>query len=744
MAPDDPPPGPPDLSRLQAALARAATGRREEAGSPVEGGGEAGAHSTSALIRRLREDEARRAAERAAREVARSGAAETGDGPAREVSGRAEVSPMRRALEAAARRPAEAPPLGIGPAEAAPAPEPEPPPEPPPAPPPEIPGPAAAEAPAAPPDWPVIEEPAREGRPRAGALRRAGRWLAGGLLLMAAGAAGMLLLLGALLGDLPVAPIEPAGVPPTLAVRTAGGLPVVAQGPRRGTAVALAGMPPVLTEAVLAVEDRRFRAHGGIDPRAILRAALRNLWAGEVVEGGSTITQQVAKTLYLGPERTLARKLQEAVLAVLLERQVGKDRVLELYLNSVYLGAGAWGMPAAAQTYFGKDLGALTLPEAALLAASIRAPSAVNPLADLPAARERAALVLRLMEEQGRIDGETRAVALAALEGLGPVARVGGHYADWLARELRGLAAPGGWAAVATIDAGLQAEAERAVREVLAAGGVAAGASEAAVVAMTPDGRVRAMVGGVDHRASQFNRAADARRAPGPAFLLVPYLGTLVEGAGPGDPVSDAPMEIPGLPPGAELGAGHGEATLREAFAGRYGYAAARVGQRVGLGEVVAVARRLGIGGDLPDVPALPLGMAGVSLLDLTEAYAAVALGRAPVRATGIEALAGGGGALAVSGAEEREATTLARTQAPMLGLLRAAAAARGAAVPGLEVAGQGGLSPEGSDAWFVGIAGEIVVGVWVGNDDDRALAREAAEPLPVAIFARVAGAATR
>jgi penicillin-binding protein 1A len=594
------------------------------------------------------------------------------------------------------------------------------------------------------------------GEPAAPRLRRAARlpgtrairrvwWLT--LALVGAVVLGAALAVASVWGamrDLPLADILPPLDAPAVVVQTASGDVLTRRGAYRAPYVGLEEMPETLAQAVIAIEDRRFREHGGVDWRGIGRALWRNASAGGVVQGGSTITQQLVKVLYLTPDRTIRRKLQEAVLATMLERQLGKDRILELYLNSVYLGAGAYGMPAAAETYFDKEVGELTLAESAMLAASIQLPSQVNPVADLAAAQERAALVVTLMQEQGLIDGAEREAALSQIARLAPrppETRAGSYFADWVLRELSEIegATREALSATATIDPVLQEAAERVVRDAIAAQGPAAGASQAALVAMTPDGRVRAMVGGVDYAASQFNRATDARRQPGSTFKLFVYLGALAMGATPDSRIDDSPIEIDGWRPENFGGRTHGRVTLREAFANSYNLAAVRLAQEVGLDNIIGVARQFGIDGPLSRTPSLALGTSEVTLLDLTEAYAAVAYGRAPVRATGVEAVRFGpsGTPMALRAQDAAETVTLNRTRGPMIEMMQAVVeqgTGRGAATGGF-AAGKTGTSQDSRDAWFVGFDDRLVVGVWVGNDDNSPMNDVTGGGLPATIW---------
>lgn len=554
--------------------------------------------------------------------------------------------------------------------------------------------------------------------------------------------------------DLPLADVLPPLEAPNISVETADGQVLTTQGAYRAPYVGLDEFPPHLAQAVMAIEDRRFREHSGVDVRGIARAMVRNVSAGGVVEGGSTLTQQLVKILYLEPERTISRKMQEAVLATTLERQLGKDRILELYLNSVYLGSGAYGMPAAAETYFGKDVSELTLPEAAMLAASIQLPSQVNPIADLGATQNRGALVLSLMADQGRIEEAERDQALGQLAILAPEpppSRAGSYFADWVLEEVEGLdgASSEAITARASLDPQLQVRVEQIVQQAMAARGPEAGASQAAVVVMAPNGRVRAMVGGLSYADSQFNRATEAMRQPGSTFKFFVYLTALVRGATPENTISDAPLEIGDWAPQNFDEQSHGTVTLRQAFAESYNLATVRLAQELGVDDIIDVAQRFGIEAELKRTPSLALGTSEVTLLDMTEAYAALLYGRAPVKATGIEALRFGedGAAMSVTAGAESDQTRLARTREPMIGLLRSVVeegTGRAAAIPGLDIVGKTGTSQDSRDAWFIGMAvgRGYVIGVWVGNDDNSPMNRVTGGGLPAEIFREVMAAA--
>jgi 1A family penicillin-binding protein len=551
--------------------------------------------------------------------------------------------------------------------------------------------------------------------------------------------------------DLPVTDVLPPLEQPRLELVTEDGEQLYSRGAYRANYVALDALPPVLIEAVLAVEDRRFFDHGGVDLRGIARAAVANLRSGGIVQGGSSITQQLVKVLYLSPERIVRRKLQEMLLAVTLEHNLGKERILELYLNSVYFGAGAWGAPAAAEVYFGKDAAELSLAEAAILAAAIKAPSRINLLADPDQARNRAETVLALMQAQGRTSPEARVearTALATISATPPPTRAGSYYVDWVLGEAQALsdAVEGQITVTASLDPELQAKVERIVSEIIAGKGRAAGATQAALVAMTPQGQVRAMVGGVDYAESQFNRATDALRQPGSTFKLPVFLTALAAGATPDTVVSDAPIEIDGWKPQNYDGNFNGNVTLREAFSRSLNVATVRLAQQIGIANVISTARQLGIEGTLNEGASLALGASEVTLLDMTEAYAAILAGRMPVEATGVQAIAlGDGETVLARPAGGLDAVELEKSRAPMLEMLRevvTSGTGREAQLPGF-AAGKTGTSQEHRDAWFIGFDDRLVVGVWVGNDDATPMDDVTGGNLPVQIWRAVMLAAS-
>ncbi|MEO8811421.1 MAG: transglycosylase domain-containing protein, partial [Caulobacteraceae bacterium] len=470
-----------------------------------------------------------------------------------------------------------------------------------------------------PPDAPTPRRPARAGLIAAVAL----------VALVAIGGVGALAFRAAFLADIPAIPEREAlwavRRSPGLTFLDRGGGLIARRGAKYGAAVTLADLPAYVPKAFLAAEDRRFYRHGAVDPRAILRAARRDLAAGRAVEGGSTLTQQLARTLFLTSGRSLKRKIQEAVLAGRLEAMLGKDAVLALYLNRTYFGAGAYGLDAAARTYFGKPAQALSVGEAAMLAALPNAPSRLAPTNDFAAAWARGRRVLGAMRTEGWITDGERAAALADPPVLAP--RHGGEGAwgyvlDRAEAEAGALAGGSGDLVIRlTVDRKLQADGEAAllagVRE-----GRGRGVTQGALVALAPDGAILAMVGGVDHGASAFNRVTQARRQPGSAFKPFVYGAALERGVLPSDKRLDAPLALAGWTPGNYGGRYAGEVTVAEALARSINTVAVRLTLEVGADAVAAFARRCGLA-DIPaDArPSIALGAYEVTLLELAGGY---------------------------------------------------------------------------------------------------------------------------
>ena len=502
-------------------------------------------------------------------------------------------------------------------------------------------------------------------------------------------------------------------------------------------------LPPALPAAVLAIEDRRFYDHPGFDVRGLARAFVVNLSEGRVAQGGSTITQQLAKNIFLTPERSFKRKAKELILAIWLDAKFTKDELLSLYLNRVYLGAGTYGVEAASQKYFGRSARDVTLYESAMLAGLLRAPSRYNPSADPAAAHARAVTVLNAMVEAGYVAPRTATAAAEERSDYrgGEVSQGAGrrYFTDWSLEQVSGFVGLNAddLAVETTFDPRLQALAEQAVAR-FADEAAAAGASQVALVAMTPQGAVRAMVGGRDYRHSQFNRATQARRQPGSAFKPFVYLAAFEQGYKPDSRVQDAPLTVDGWSPRNFGGEFLGEVTLREAMALSLNSVSVRLFQDVGPERVAAAARRLGITGDLTVHPSLALGSSEVTLLELTSAYATLAnggLGVVPygvseVRSPSAEVLyrrTGSGLGRVVDKAE-------VRMMHDVLSAVVAWGTGKDAAI-GRDVAGKTGTSQDFRDALFVGYSTELVAGVWLGNDDGTPMRAVSGGGLPARIW---------
>jgi penicillin-binding protein 1A len=505
--------------------------------------------------------------------------------------------------------------------------------------------------------------------------------------------------------------------------------------------------PRNLTAAVVCIEDHRFYNHDGVDLVGITRALYRNIAAGGVVEGGSTITQQLMKIKYLGRERSYARKLREAVMSIAYEWRHSKREILTEYLNRVYLGQGVYGMPAAARLYFDKPLSELTLSEAAMLAGMIRSPSQFNPIRDLQAAQARAGEVIDAMREYGLID-ETSAREAKASPALVVTARARSWFTDWADNEASGLADvyTETTRVRTTLVPRLQHLAEQVVNDVLTKEGPALHASQAALVAMRPDGAVVAMVGGRDYDKSQFNRAVEANRQPGSAFKLFVYLAALRNGYSPESLINARPLSIRGWTPKNYGGHQYGTVTLFDAFARSINTAAVRLAMQVGLEKVIAAARDLGIDAPLEAYPSLALGATGVSLIDLTGAYASVRAGRR-VQPWAIAALGTGVQSdLRAVGGNSDTGKALGPERDAMIALLRRvveSGTGRRAALDGF-AAGKTGTSQDYRDAWFVGFNDALVSGVWIGNDDNSPMKHVVGGSLPAMIWQRFMAEATK
>lgn len=564
------------------------------------------------------------------------------------------------------------------------------------------------------------------------------RWILVATLWMAIAAALVLTWYALRLPD--IAGIANFDRRPSLAFLDSGGRTIGTAGDLHGGVVRLGELPAFLPQALLATEDRRFYSHFGIDPVGLARAAIVNLRAGRVVQGGSTITQQLAKNVFLTHERSLERKIQEFLLALWLERRFTKDEILTLYLNRVYLGAATYGVEAAAQRYFGKSARRVNMHEAAVLIGLLKAPSRYAPTNDPARALRRAGEVLDNLVEAGFATATTVADAKAlplASPSAGGEMRSARYFVDWLADQVSGYVGfvDRDLIVRTTLDMRLQRAAETALTETLEREGAKAEAEQAALVALAPDGAVRAMIGGRAYAQSQFNRATAALRQPGSAFKTFVYLAALERGARPEDRISDAPVMIGDWRPRNYEGeAGRGDISLRDAFARSVNTAAVRLAQREGIDGAIAAARRAGILSPLRRDLATALGASEVSLLELTGAYAPFANGGLAIEPHAIVEIrdradrilyrrSGSGGVPIMSRAALAGMNDLLRTVVER-GTGRAAALDR-------PVGGKTGTSQDYRDAWFIGYSADLVAGVWFGNDDATPMNKVAGGSLP-------------
>ncbi|CAN5399797.1 hypothetical protein BH10PSE3_BH10PSE3_12450 [soil metagenome] len=508
------------------------------------------------------------------------------------------------------------------------------------------------------------------------------------------------------------------------------GQPFARRGAYKEPPVVIKALPKYVPAAFTSIEDRRFYHHLGIDPIGITRAFVVNAKAHRTVQGGSTITQQLAKNAFLKPERSLRRKGQEAMIALWLELRLSKDEILSRYLSSIYFGDGVYGLGAAARHYFGKPPEQLSIGEAAMLAGIVKAPVDLDPVDHADKAGARARLVLEAMVDTKTV---TRQQADAAGHVVVRTTRadlpVGGYFADWISPQVKSAFDGPGYGEVrvpTTLDSRLQRIVERAVaRQMKGAGKAKAG--QVAVVAMRPDGQVVAMVGGTNYRKSPFNRAVQAQRQPGSAFKLFVYLAALRDGATPDRLVVGDPVTIGGWTPSNYEGGGGRDMMMRDAFAESNNVIAARVYQQAGGEAVVRAARDLGITSPLrEDDATLALGTAETNLLELTSAYAAVAAGKMPVTPYGRPP---------ATAALTKPLEPFARDALlDMMGAVVEQGTGRAARL-GQKAYGKTGTTQDYRDALFVGFTGDLVVGVWVGNDDHTPMNRVVGGDIPARIW---------
>ncbi len=510
-----------------------------------------------------------------------------------------------------------------------------------------------------------------------------------------------------------------------------------------GDSVNIEALPDYVPNSIIAIEDRRFHSHYGIDPWGMGRALVNNFRGGRATQGGSTLTQQLAKNLFLTRERTLSRKMQEAVLAVWLERKFSKDEILQLYLNRVYFGGGDNGIDKAAQVYYGKAPEELTIMEAATLAGVLKAPTSYNPARRPEEARARALLVLNSMVGEGYISEADRTEALASntRASANQYVPATNYAVDWIEEQLPLLTKSRDQSLIVetTIDTVMQLKAEAAMRKRLADNGKKLNVSEGALVTLDPNGAVKALVGGRSYRRSQYNRAIKAQRQPGSAFKAFVYLAAMEAGYQPQSVEVDGPIQIGTWSPENYKRKYLGAVTLERAFALSLNTVAVRLGQAVTPKAIADAARRLGITSPLGADPSLALGTSEVSLLELTAAYTPFANGGYGVEPHVVKRILTRDGRVLYARQGDGFGTVVSETILGEMNTLFRAVVQSGTATKaqfaGFDIGGKTGTSQDYRDAWFIGFTPYYVTGVWMGNDDNQPTNRVTGGSLPALVW---------
>jgi penicillin-binding protein 1A len=522
-----------------------------------------------------------------------------------------------------------------------------------------------------------------------------------------------------------------------IVMRARDGSELVSLGPSYGKWLPYAQIPVVMRDAMVSVEDKRFRSHIGLDPIGIARSIFVRYQSGRFKQGASTITQQLARNIFLNNDRTLTRKLREAVLAMALEWKFSKNQILELYLNKVYFGGGAYGVDSAARKFFGHAGTQISLPEAAIIAGLVKAPSRFSPTADVKAAVGRARVVLEVMQANGTIGAEEAAgvdlgaVKFATETGQNAVR----YFTDWVLPQLELLVQDNNepievWT---TLDVNLQKTAASVIHAQAPRG------AQGALVSLDRDGAVLAMIGGTDYVTSNYNRAANAVRQPGSAWKLFVYLAALEAGITPNDRVVDEPVTIEGWSPHNSGGSYAGEIDVRTAFAYSKNTVAAKLGAQVGFGIVAGMARRFGITTPVNTMPSMVLGSSEVRLIDMTRAFAAVSAKGNAIEPYGIAKVTTTEGKVLYTRAQPRSQMLVAPYVAAGITDLLQSAVATGtgkAAQIGRPVAGKTGTTSSNKDGWFLGFSSGITTGVWMGRDDAKPVAGLQGGTAPARAFA--------
>jgi penicillin-binding protein 1A len=529
----------------------------------------------------------------------------------------------------------------------------------------------------------------------------------------------------------------------TILVRARDGSELFTMGPSFGHWLSYQDIPAVMKDAIIATEDRRFREHIGIDPIGVIRSFFVRAQTGRWKQGGSTLTQQLARTVFLNNDRTFNRKIKEALIALALEFKFSKNEILELYLNKVYFGGGAYGVDSASRKFFGHDGKQLSLGEAAIIAGLVKAPSHYSPTADQKAAVDRATVVLSVMQDAGVITpaqadtADLKNVKMAT-EGSQSAVR---YFTDWALPQLDILLPdsrdPNNHENIevwTTLDPKLQIAAAQAMAANAPKG------AQGALVSVDRDGAVLAMVGGLDYVTSNYNRATNAMRQPGSAWKLFVYMAALESGVKPDDPVIDQPVTIDGWSPRNSGGNYAGQIDVRTAFAYSKNTVAAQLGQQVTFDAVAAMARRFGINTPISTNPSMVLGTNDVRVIDMVRAFAAVSAHGTSVEPYGIVKVTGPDGRLLYQRPQTQGQTLVAPYVAAGITDLLQTAVNIGtgrAAQIGRPVAGKTGTTSSSKDGWFLGFSSGITTGVWMGRDDAKPVGGLAGGGPPARAFAQ-------
>ena len=531
---------------------------------------------------------------------------------------------------------------------------------------------------------------------------------------------------------------------PSIMLESSDGVVFQRYGDLSGDHVSLNDVPIYLPQAIIAIEDRRFYSHFGIDLLGVLRAMVRNVMAGHLVQGGSTLTQQLAKNLFLSPDRTAKRKVQEMLLALWLEHTYTKEQILTAYLNRVYLGSGSYGVDAAARTYFDKPVSEINLGESAIIAGLLRAPSRFAPSHDPALAKQRAKTVLEAMVDAGYITDTQKKQAIVSfavsVPRTGPTISDGRYFGDWVIDQIAPLVEDTAQDIIVrtTLDTHLEQLAEKHIDALLSGQGNR-DVSQVALVTMAPDGAVRAMVGGRDYRQSQFNRATQAMRQPGSAFKPIVYLAAIEQGLMPDDILQDAPITLGHWSPENFDGKYHGAVTARYALAESINTVAVRVFQRAGADRVIDTARALGINSPLEHDPALALGASEVTPIEITGAYASLAAGGRAITPYAIQQIRNRQGQIVYDHPDVTPPVTVSASAVDTLvGMMKEvvrSGTGKRAALGGRDVAGKTGTSSDYRDAWFIGFTADYTTAVWLGNDDGHPMRKIVGGSLPAELW---------